>query len=84
MSWWLKNNIRMIQNNLRDIDAQVIDVDRQVESLKQIGANVLQINCGGISSFYDTQLPFQVKSPYLKDDFLEEWCKNVMKMGSVS
>lgn len=69
MSWWLKNNIRMIQNNLRDIDAQVIDVDRQVESLKQIGANVLQINCGGISSFYDTQLPFQVRSPYLKNDF---------------
>lgn len=75
MSWWLENKIRMIQNNIRDIDVQIIDVDQHVETLKRLGANVLQINCGGISSFYDTELEYQVKSPYLKDDFIGKMVK---------
>lgn len=65
--WWMRNNVRMIQNNLRDIDAQM-DLDHEIDMLKEFGANVLQINCGGISAFSDTRLKVQVGSPYLTYD----------------
>ncbi len=70
MAWWLKNNLRMIQNNLRDIDAELIDPDRYVEWLKEFGANTVQINAAGITSFFPTKLDCQIRSPYLRDDFL--------------
>ncbi|MFT4007735.1 MAG: family 10 glycosylhydrolase, partial [Lacrimispora sp.] len=71
MAWWLRNNLRMIQNNIRDIDANM-DVDTYITTLKDFGANVLQIGCGGISSFFPTKLPYQTPSPYLKGDFIGE------------
>ena len=64
--WWLKNNLRMIQNNIRDIDA-AMDVDAEVKKLKEFGANVLQIGCGGITAFSQTSLECQNRSPYLKE-----------------
>lgn len=81
MNWWLKNRIRMVQNNLRDVDAQLIDVEEHVHALKEIGANVLQINCGGITSFYPTDLEYQVRSPYLKDDFFGKMVEACHKNG---
>ncbi len=68
MSWWSEKRYRMIQNNLRDIDA-IMDIDRYVEYLKDFGANVCMVGCGGITSFYPTKLPFQKPSPYLQEDF---------------
>lgn len=83
MSWWLNNNLRMIQNNLRSIDVQM-DTKKYVETLKEFGANVTMIGCGGISSLYPTDLETQVRSPYLKDDFIynivEECHKNDIKV----
>ncbi len=65
--WWMEHKFRMIQNNLRDIDGSM-DVEYEVKMLKEFGANVLQIGCGGISSFVDEDMDFQIKSPYLKPD----------------
>lgn len=67
MNWWNEKPFRMIQNNLRDIDAEM-DVDYEVRMLKELGANVVEVGCGGISAFSATALPFQRKSPYLKND----------------
>ena len=64
MGWWKRNNLRMIQNNIRDIDGKM-DAEKEVEMLKSFGANVLQIGCGGISSFIPAERPFQRESPYL-------------------
>ena len=36
----------MVQNNLRDIDG-AMDVDYEVDMLKKLGANVVQVGCGG-------------------------------------
>ncbi|WP_101908424.1 hypothetical protein [Marasmitruncus massiliensis] len=70
MPWWLKNNIRMIQNNIRDVDA-LIDIDKHIQWIKSLHANVLQIGCGGITSFYPTQQKeFQWLNPYMKGDFI--------------
>ena len=73
MAWWHQNNIRMIQNNLRDIDA-MMDIDRYIEWLKSFHVNVLQIGCGGITSFHPTSLKnIQWTNPYMKGgDFIGE------------
>ena len=71
MAWWLKNNIRMVQNNIRDIDAR-IDIDKHIQWLKDLGANTLQIGCGGITAFHPTELDCQWESPYMKGDFFGE------------
>ncbi len=70
MNWWMKNNLRTIQNNLRDLDADACKVDSYIAYLKKFHANTLLINCGGITSFYPTALPYQTKSPFLTGDFL--------------
>ncbi len=67
MSWWLDHKFRMVQNNLRDIDA-AMDVDMEISVLKKLHANVVQLGCGGITAFTDTQHPSQKRSPWLKND----------------
>lgn len=80
MTWWLKNNIRMIQNNIRDIDAE-LDIDRHIEWLKDFGANTLQIGCGGITAFHPSKLEFQWRSPYMKGDFFGEMLEKCHQNG---
>ncbi|MCH1948078.1 hypothetical protein MCJ35_02545 [Enterocloster sp. OA13] len=67
MKWWMEHRFRMIQNNLRDIDAD-LDIDMEIKKLKEFGADVVQIGCGGISAFSPSGLDCQVPSPYLKND----------------
>lgn len=67
MSWWMEKRFRMIQNNLRDIDGS-LDVDLEVKMLKELGADVVQIGCGGISAFTPTEQSFQKRTPYLEGD----------------
>ncbi|MBQ8596186.1 MAG: hypothetical protein IJ409_00210 [Lachnospiraceae bacterium] len=69
MTWWKDKPFRMIQNNLRDIDA-AMDIDKYVDTLKEFHANVCMVGCGGITSFYPTELPYQQPSPYMKGDFI--------------
>ena len=73
MAWWLDNNHRLIQNNIRDIDIRM-DIDKQIEWLKKFDCNVFMINCGGITAFYPTQLEYQYRNPYMKEnqDFIRE------------
>lgn len=67
MSWWREKPFRQVQNNLRDIDG-AMDVDYEVAMLKELGANVVQVGCGGISAFSPTQLSCQLPTPYLEGD----------------
>lgn len=67
MSWWKGKPFRQVQNNLRDIDG-AMNVDYEVAMLKELGANVVQVGCGGISAFTPTKLGCQIPSPYLQGD----------------
>lgn len=67
MSWWSDKPFRQVQNNLRDIDG-AMDVDYEVAMLKELGANVVQVGCGGISAFTPTRLSCQIPTPYLQGD----------------
>ena len=67
MSWWKEKTFRQVQNNLRDIDG-AMDVDYEVAMLKELGANVVQVGCGGISAFSPSELACQLPTPYLQGD----------------
>ncbi|MBW7571335.1 alpha-amylase family protein [Caproiciproducens faecalis] len=80
MAWWLENRMRMIQNNLRDIDAQM-DIDYEIQKLKEFGANVVQVGCGGITSFFPSELDCQYRNPYMKGDFFGELIQKCHENG---
>ena len=80
MSWWHKNNLRLIQTNLRDIDAKM-NVDQLIEDIKAFSCNVLMVGSGGITAFYPTKLKYHYKSPYLGRDILGEIVKKCHQNG---
>lgn len=71
MAWWEKNNLRLIQNNIMETDAEM-NVDNLIKKLKDLSANVLMLNTGGIAAFYPTEFEYHHKSPYLKSDMIGE------------
>lgn len=66
MEWWKRNNLRLIQTNLRATDAAA-DRSALIEQLKELSANVLLLNTGGLVAFYPTSLDFHYRSPFLGD-----------------
>ncbi len=70
--WWLDEPFRLIQTNLREIDAIDFDIDIYLQSLKDIGANCVLINVGGIVANYYTELEFQYQNPYLKFNMIQQ------------
>ncbi len=81
MKWWLNEQIRMIQNNLQLDSPGKIDPKTHVARLKEMHANVLQLNCGGIWSFYPTGKDYQIESPYLRDDFFGRMTEECHRNG---
>jgi len=79
--WWLKEPFSLIQTNLREIDAIDFDIDIYVKSLKDIGANTVLINVGGIVANYYTDLEFHYRNPNLKFDMIEEVVGRLHKEG---
>ncbi|NHN28909.1 family 10 glycosylhydrolase [Paenibacillus sp. S3N08] len=71
MSWWQKNNLRLVQNNLRETDAN-LDVDRLITDLQALSTNVLMMNGGGIVAFYPTKLEYQYRAEGQTKDLLKE------------
>jgi hypothetical protein len=70
--WWLTEPYRLVQTNLREIDAIDFDTDVYIRSIKDIGANTVLINVGGIVANYYTELEFQYQNPNLKFDMINE------------
>ena len=70
--WWLEEPFRLVQTNLREIDAIDFDIDVYVNSIKEIGANIVLINVGGIVANYYTNLDFHYQNPNLKIDMIQE------------
>lgn len=79
--WWLEEPFRLIQTNLREIDAIDFDLDEYVNSIKEIGANTVLINVGGIVANYYTDLEFHYENPNLKFDMIKEVTDRLHKEG---
>jgi len=80
MSWWHRNNLRLIQNNIRETDA-AMDVEQLLSKIKALSANTLMLNTGGITAFYPTELEYQYRSPYLKGDLIGEVVEKCHREG---
>ncbi len=79
--WWLEEPYRLIQTNLREIDAKDFDVDVFVNSFKDIGANTVLINVGGIVANYYTDLEFHYQNPFLKSDMIKDVVNRLHQEG---
>lgn len=80
MTWWSGNTLRLVQNNLREIDADM-DVGLLMRQLKDLEANVLMMNAGGIFAFHPSKLQYQYVTPYLKKDLLGETIRKAHENG---
>lgn len=79
--WWLHEPYRLIQTNLREIDAIDFDIDVYVSSLREMGANTVLINVGGIVCNYYTDLEFHYRNPHLKFNLIEEVTESLHREG---
>jgi len=80
-NWWLEEPFRMVQTNLREIDAIDFDVAVYSNSLKDLGANTVLINVGGIAANYYTKLEYQYQNPHLKFNIIKEVVDKLHKEG---
>ncbi|WP_159887597.1 beta-galactosidase [Paenibacillus puerhi] len=72
-SWWQKP-LRVIQPNLQVRDTARIEPRRLAAQMKEMGANAIVFNVGGIYAWYPSKVPFHTVNEYLPDDMdlLEE------------
>ena len=66
--WWLAPH-RMLQTNLREIDA-TMDIDRYVQDVKELGADVVLFNVGGIVANYPTELEYHWRNTFMQGDLV--------------
>ena len=79
--WWETTPWRMIQTNLREPDMEDIDAKRFAHDLQSFGATVVMVNAAGIVASYDTAVPDQTQSEYLKGDSLQAIVEECHKAG---
>ena len=66
-TWW-KQPLQVIQPNLQVADTNRIEPDRLAWQMKEMGANTIVFNVGGIYAWYPTELPYHTVNPYLPRD----------------
>ncbi|MCD6287891.1 MAG: family 10 glycosylhydrolase [Candidatus Hydrogenedentes bacterium] len=80
--WWKDRPLRIYHPNMRSVEAENFDVKRFVEDCKAVHAEAIVFSTGGLFAFYDTHIPYHVKSPYLKGrDLLKEVVNEAAKQN---
>lgn len=81
-SWW-KNPLRIIQPNMQVRDTDQIDPQRLARQLKEMHANTVVFNVGGIYAWYRSEVPYHHINEYLPEnrDLLEEMITAFHKEG---
>lgn len=81
-AWWQKP-LRLVQTNLQVRDTEHIHPSALAEEVKELGANALVFNTGGIYAWYRTEVPHHTVNPFLPDgsDLLEEVILECHKRG---
>lgn len=78
-SWWLTPH-RLLQTNLREIDA-TMDTDQYAREAKELGANIVLFNVGGIVANYPTELEYHWRNTFMKGDLVGETLKKLHNAG---
>ncbi|MCM3781862.1 family 10 glycosylhydrolase [Neobacillus mesonae] len=82
LPWWRKP-LRVIQPNMQVKDTHLIEPRRMAAQLKNMGANTIVFNTGGIYAWYGTEVPYHTVNEFLpKDrDFLSDLIKACHEQG---
>ncbi|MBW7459237.1 hypothetical protein K0U00_34815, partial [Paenibacillus sepulcri] len=72
-AWW-REPLRVIQPNLQIRDTGAIDPERLASQMKEMGANTIVFNVGGIYAWYPTKVAHHTVNEFLPTSFdlLEE------------
>ncbi|MHA6482700.1 alpha-amylase family protein [Paenibacillus sp. strain BS8-2] len=62
--WW-QRPLRVVQPNLQVQDTAKIDPEQLAAQMKELGANAIVFNVGGIYGWYPSNIPFHTVNPYL-------------------
>lgn len=78
-NWW-DRPYRIVQTNLREIDASM-DPRALIQSVREMHANVLLFNVGGIVAFYPTELELHYRNPFLAGDLVGQVLEEAHRNG---
>jgi len=80
--YWHQQPLRILQTVLRQPDAAEYNVDSVVQYMKDVHANVLVINGGGIVDYFQNTLPMANINPYIGErDLLAEIVEGCHQSG---
>lgn len=65
--WWWHQPLRIIQPNMQVKDTARIDPERLAKQLKEMCANTVVFNVGGIYAWYRSEVPFHHVNEFLPD-----------------
>jgi hypothetical protein len=71
----------MFQPNLRMIDAKGLDGRKLARQCRDLGANAILANAGGIVAWYPTRLPYHWKNPLLRSDYVGDLTSEAARLG---
>jgi len=71
----------MFQPNLRMQDARGLDGRALARQCRDLGANAILANGGGIVAWYPTAIPYHWKNPFLKSDFVGDLTEEAARLG---
>ncbi|MFM9282058.1 family 10 glycosylhydrolase [Paenibacillus jiagnxiensis] len=80
--WW-NQPLRIIQPNMQVKDTGRIDPERLAHQMKELGANAMVFNTGGIYAWYRSEVPFHTVNSDLPAgrDLLQEMIRSCHKHG---
>jgi len=80
--WW-RRPLRVIQPNLQVADTERIEPERLASQLREMGANTVVFNVGGIYAWYESTVPFHKVNEFLpkRFDLLKETIDACHKHG---
>lgn len=79
--WW-QRFVRLLLFTLRERDAATVDPEELIRFARQLGADAIGVNAGGIAAFYPSTLTEHRRSPHLGErDFLGEVTREAHRQG---
>jgi hypothetical protein len=80
-TYWYQRNLRFLQTVLREIDIIDYDPGDVVRYMKQVNANVLVVNAGGVIDFFDYPGEMANRNRFYTKEILPGICDEIHKAG---
>ena len=79
--YWYQENLRFLQTVLREIDIIDYDAAGVVNYMKEVNANTLVVNAGGVIDFFKHDLDMANLNRFYKGEILPDICAEIHKAG---